>query len=61
QTKAKIDAENKAAQAKADATNAHLQKEYQAKLAKLKSKEKICIKIKTQKVTDFLENQKHMV
>ncbi|HEO0099133.1 TPA: LPXTG cell wall anchor domain-containing protein [Streptococcus agalactiae] len=33
QNKAKIDAENKDAQAKADATNAQLQKDYQAKLA----------------------------
>lgn len=39
QTKAKIDAENKDAQAKADATNAQLQKDYQAKLAKIKSVE----------------------
>ncbi|HFH7907582.1 TPA: SspB-related isopeptide-forming adhesin [Streptococcus agalactiae] len=39
QNKAKIDAENKDAQAKADATNAQLQKDYQAKLAKIKSVE----------------------
>ncbi|MCC9728362.1 cell surface protein, partial [Streptococcus agalactiae] len=37
--KAKIDAENKDAQAKADETNAQLQKDYQAKLAEIKSVE----------------------
>lgn len=36
---AKIDAENKDAQAKADATNAQLQKDYQTKLANIKSVE----------------------
>ncbi|HFH6861735.1 TPA: SspB-related isopeptide-forming adhesin [Streptococcus agalactiae] len=39
QTKAKIDAENKDAQAQADATNAQLQKDYQTKLANIKSVE----------------------
>ncbi|HGI2444509.1 TPA: SspB-related isopeptide-forming adhesin [Streptococcus agalactiae] len=39
QNKAKIDAENKDAQAKANATNAQSQKDYQAKLAEIKSVE----------------------